>query len=145
MGHWFQFKYQLKFKMNIWIQLVIELFLVLISIGWLGYLVSSIKFSILDIEISVQKLSILFWPFSGQFWNFRVAVAWAVESPQNEFVRGSYVQNINRLSWKSTISFLFCHFWGRSESWSRDHLNRLYTSSYEKVMTKILTGVLKWY
>ena len=32
-----------------------------------------------------------------------------------------------------------------SESWSRSHLNHLYTSSYEKVITKILTGVLKWY
>ena len=32
--------------MSIWIQLVIELFLVLIRIGYLGYLVSSINFSI---------------------------------------------------------------------------------------------------
>ena len=45
-GSWIQFGYQLEFKMSIWIQLVIELFLVLIGIGYLGYLVSSMKFGI---------------------------------------------------------------------------------------------------
>ena len=50
------------------------------------------------------------------FWclHKRIVVAWALESPQNEFVWGSYVQNTNRLSWKSTMSFMFCHFWGCS-------------------------------
>ena len=64
----------------------------------------------------------------------------------------SYAQNTNRLSWKSRISYLFCHIWGSYDcfwvlvsSWSCSHLNRLHTSSYEKVMTKILRGILKWY
>ena len=92
----------------------------LISIGYLGYLISSIKLGILDFEISGSELNFLFWLFLGQFWLFlgssvcirfvelQIAVAWALESPQNEFVWGSYVQNTSRLIWKSTIRFLFC-------------------------------------
>ena len=58
--------------------------------------------------------------FLGQFWLFLdysvfirfvelwITVAWALESPQNEFVWGSYVQNTSRPLWKSTMRFLFC-------------------------------------
>ena len=39
-----------------------------------------------------------------EFVELQVAVAWALESPENEFVWESYAQNTNRVSWKSENS-----------------------------------------
>ena len=93
------------------------------------------------------------------FVELRITVAWALESPQNEFVWGSYVQNTSRLSWKSTMRFLFYSvrtcvavfetvrvvlgFWFLHEicrGSSRGHLNRPNMSLYEGVISKILVG-----